>query len=153
MVHSFGLRGGTRDLFSKAFRKHGRPSVGRYLNTFRVGQYVDVVADAAIQKGMPHKAYQGKTGKVWNVTPRAVGVIIHKKIGSRFVRKRLCIRTEHVRASQCQKDHKVRVALAAQGKHTKRKPVGRAGSRTVKTSQVPQQLGQRAFDFAEHYGY
>ena len=36
--------------------------------------------DGAFQKGMPHKFYHGKTGRVFNVTKRAVGVIINKQI-------------------------------------------------------------------------
>ena len=30
----------------------------------------------AFHKGMPHKFYHGKTGRVFNVTKRAVGVIV-----------------------------------------------------------------------------
>ena len=29
---------------------------------------------------MPHKFYHGKTGKVFNVTKRAVGVIVNKQV-------------------------------------------------------------------------
>jgi hypothetical protein len=32
-------------------------------------------------QGMPHKWYQGKTGVVWNVTKRALGVEINKRVG------------------------------------------------------------------------
>ena len=31
-------------------------------------------------QGMPHKYYHGKTGVVWNVTKRAVGVEIYKQV-------------------------------------------------------------------------
>lgn len=31
---------------------------------------------------MPHKWYQGKTGRVWNVTKRAIGVEINKRVSS-----------------------------------------------------------------------
>ena len=31
-------------------------------------------------KGMPHKFYHGKTGRVFNVTKRAVGVIVNKQV-------------------------------------------------------------------------
>ena len=40
-----------------------------------------VQGDGAFQKGMPYKFYHGKTGRVFNVTKRAVGVIINKQIG------------------------------------------------------------------------
>eukprot|EP00657_Telonema_sp_P-1_P002599 TRINITY_DN1601_c0_g1_i1.p1 TRINITY_DN1601_c0_g1~~TRINITY_DN1601_c0_g1_i1.p1 ORF type:complete len:104 (-),score=50.21 TRINITY_DN1601_c0_g1_i1:62-373(-) len=70
MVHSYGLKSGTRHLFAKKFRKHGIPPVSTILNTFKVGDYVDVVADSAVRAGMPHKYYHGRTGIIWNVTPR-----------------------------------------------------------------------------------
>ena len=31
-------------------------------------------------QGMPHKAYHGKTGRVFNVTKHAVGVIVNKQV-------------------------------------------------------------------------
>ena len=38
----------------------------------------------AFQKGMPHKAYHGKTGRVFNVSKRAVGVVVNKRVGGEF---------------------------------------------------------------------
>ena len=29
---------------------------------------------------MPHKYYHGRTGRVWNITPHAVGVVINKQV-------------------------------------------------------------------------
>ena len=101
MVHSYGLKSGTRHLFAKKFRKHGMPSVSTLLTTYKVGQYVDVVADSAVRRGMPHKYYHGRTGIVWNVTPRGVGVILNKVVRNRTLRKRICVRFEHVRPSKC----------------------------------------------------
>ena len=37
----------------------------------------------AFQKGMPHKAYHGKTGRVFNVSKRAVGVVVNKRVGGK----------------------------------------------------------------------
>lgn len=34
-------------------------------------------------QGMPHKFYHGKTGRVWNVTKRAIGVELLKQVGLR----------------------------------------------------------------------
>ena len=45
-----------------------------YLKKYKLGQIVDVRGDGGVQKGMPHKFYHGKTGIVWNVTKRAIGV-------------------------------------------------------------------------------
>ena len=32
---------------------------------------------------MPHKAYHGKTGRVFNVSKRAVGVVVNKRVGGK----------------------------------------------------------------------
>jgi hypothetical protein len=42
-----------------------------------------------------------RTGIVYNVTPNAVGVIVHKIVGNRYVEKRVNVRVEHVRHSGC----------------------------------------------------
>ena len=101
MVHSYGYKSGTRHLFQKQFRKHGMPSVSTVLTTYKVGDYVDVVADPAVRKGMPHKYYHGRTGIIWNVTPRGVGVIVNKIVRNKTLRKRICVRYEHVKKSKC----------------------------------------------------
>ena len=58
---------------------------------------------------MPHKFYHGKTGKVFDVTPQAVGVIINKRVNTRIVPKRLHVRIEHVRQSKSRKAFVARV--------------------------------------------
>jgi len=109
MPHSFGYRAHTRDLFQKPFRKHGTLPTQTYLKTYHIGQIVDIVGDGAVQKGMPHKFYHGKTGVVWNVTPRAVGVQVNKRVGNRIIAKRLHVRIEHVRHSKCRQEFLDRV--------------------------------------------
>mmetsp|Transcript_12823 Transcript_12823/g.19695 ORF Transcript_12823/g.19695 Transcript_12823/m.19695 type:complete len:162 (+) Transcript_12823:74-559(+) len=99
MPHSFGKRARTRDLFSKPFRQHGSIKMSNYLTVYKVGDIVDIKADGAIQKGMPHKYYHGKTGRVWNVTKSAVGVEVSKTVGNRIIKKRLHVRVEHVSKS------------------------------------------------------
>lgn len=132
MVHSYGYKSGTRHMFQKQFRKHGMPTIARKLQTFRVGDYVDVVADPAVRKGMPHKDYHGKTGIVWNVTPRGVGVIVNKKVRVRTLRKRICVRAEHVRPSKCNEQFKAR--LAAYREFVALKKAGKTESKAVTSS-------------------
>ncbi|KAL9667278.1 hypothetical protein QQ045_001629 [Rhodiola kirilowii] len=79
MPAGHGLRSRTRDLFARGFRKKCYIPFSTYLKTYRIGDYVDVKVNSAIHKGMPHKFYHGRTGKVWNVTKRAIGVEIIKK--------------------------------------------------------------------------
>merc|ERR1712146_684354 len=107
---STGYRAGTRDLFSKKFRTHGgNPGLTTFMRTFKVGDMVDVVANSAQQKGMPHKFYHGRTGKVWNINKRAVGVEINKIHRQRQIVKRIHVRVEHVRPSRSQAGHLLRV--------------------------------------------
>lgn len=46
---------------------------------FSVTGAVPYIAWCLLQ-GMPHKVYHGRTGKVWNVTKRAVGVVVNKQV-------------------------------------------------------------------------
>ena len=80
MPAGHGLRSRTRDSFSRPFRKKGTIALTTYLRTYHVGDYVDVKVNGAVHKGMPHKFYHGRTGRVWNVTKRAVGVEVNKQV-------------------------------------------------------------------------
>merc|ERR550514_786174 len=99
MVHSYGLRSGTRDKFARPFRKHGAPGLTQYMTNYKLGDVVDIVVNGSVHKGMPHKYYHGLTGHVWNFTPRAIGVVVNKKVGGRIIAKKLHVRVEHVRKS------------------------------------------------------
>lgn len=129
MPAGHGLRARTRDKFSRAFRGKGYIPLSVYLRTYKIGDYVDIKVNSAVQKvshhfplsmmhdlfmllwcseasnkttaawrdpqwnlrrwqltdctaaqGMPHKVYHGRTGVVWNVTKRAVGVEVNKQV-------------------------------------------------------------------------
>ena len=110
MPHSFGYRAHTRDLFQKGLWNHGTLPTVTYLKVYRLGQIVDIKGDGGVQKGMPHRFYHGKTGVIWNVTPRAVGVMVNKKVGNRIIRKKIHVRIEHVKHSECRLDFLKRVA-------------------------------------------
>jgi len=118
---STGYRSGTRDLFSKRFRTKGyNPNVTTFMRTYRVGDMVDVIANPAQQKGMPHKFYHGRTGKIWNVNKRAIGVEINKVHRQRQIVKRIHVRVEHVKPSRSMLGHLDRIksneALKAEAK-------------------------------------
>jgi len=121
---STGYRAGTRDLFTKKYRTKGaNPPLTTFMRTFKVGDMVDVVANAAQQKGMPHKYYHGRTGRVWNVNKRAVGVEINKVHREKQIVKRIHVRVEHVRPSKSQAGHLARIkaneAIKKEAKETK----------------------------------
>mmetsp|Transcript_43051 Transcript_43051/g.99720 ORF Transcript_43051/g.99720 Transcript_43051/m.99720 type:complete len:166 (-) Transcript_43051:61-558(-) len=106
---SKGYRHGTRDKFAKKYRCKGLPGISRYLTTFKRGDYVDIVVDSSVQKGMPYSFYHGRTGVVFNIDRNAVGVEVTKIVGNRQLRKRIHVRIEHVRKSRCNEDFKRRV--------------------------------------------
>lgn len=58
-----------------------------FMKHYKVGDIVDIKNNGAQQKGMAHKVYHGKTGVVYNVTKSAVGVILYKKVGNRYLEK------------------------------------------------------------------
>ncbi|CAG8462229.1 5144_t:CDS:2 [Paraglomus occultum] len=96
-------------MFSRNFREHGPVKLSTYLKTYKVGDIVDIKANGAVQKGMPHKFYHGRTGIVYNVTKSAVGVIVHKIVGNRYIEKRVNVRIEHIKHSKCRDDFLRRV--------------------------------------------
>lgn len=141
MGKSRGYRSGTRYAFSRDFKKHGTIPLSTYLKVYKVGDIVDIKANGSIQKGMPHKYYHGKTGIVYNVTKSAVGVIVHKVVGNRYLEKRVNLRIEHVKHSKCRQEFLNRVKenaakkLAAREKgervELKRQPVKPRDARVV----------------------
>lgn len=80
MPDGHGLRSRTRDKFSKGYRQNGVVPTTDILRTFKVGDYVDIKVNSAVHGGMPHKFYHGRTGVVWNITKRAVGVEVNKEV-------------------------------------------------------------------------
>ena len=90
---------------------------------------------------MPHKVYHGKTGVIYNVTKTAVGVIMYKRVGNRYIEKRINVRVEHVQLSRSREEFINRVKenakkkqkAKAEGTHLflKRQPLAPRGSRTV----------------------
>ncbi|TFY82433.1 hypothetical protein EWM64_g1581 [Hericium alpestre] len=109
MPHSFGYRARTRDMFKRGFKEHGQIKLSTYLIPYHIGDIVDIKANAAQQKGMPHKFYHGRTGIVYNVTPHAVGVIVNKVVGNRYLEKRVNLRVEHIKHSKCRQEFLDRV--------------------------------------------
>ena len=158
MPHSFGYRARTRHMFSKQFRKHGLPNLSTYMKVYKVGDIVDIKGDGSIHKGMPHKFYHGKTGRVFNVTKRAVGVIVNKTVGGRIIPKRIILRIEHVKHSKCRDDFLQRVQenerlkkeARTHGTHInlKRQPVGPRKAHFVKTkTNKPETLRPIRYEF------
>merc|ERR1719250_358128 len=71
---------------------------------------------------MPYRYYHGRTGKIFHVVNRAVGVLINKRVRHRIMTKRIYVRTDHVRPSKCRDEFVARVkrikALTEEAKKT-----------------------------------
>lgn len=109
MTNTKGYRRGTRYMFSKKFRKHGVEPLSTFLRVYKRGDIVDIKGNGAFQKGMPHKSYHGRTGRVYNVSPHALGVIVNKRVRNRIIPKRINVRVEHVKHSKCREDFLTRI--------------------------------------------
>ena len=132
MGKSRGYRARTRDKFSKPFRLHGSIKMSNYLEKMKLGEYVDIVVDGAIHRGMPHLFYHGRTGRIFNVNPRSVGVIIHKEIRNRKIEKKLHVRREHVRKSTCRSDFLQRIK-----ENDRLKQEAKKNGQKISTKRVP----------------
>merc|ERR1711976_536427 len=143
MTNPKGYRRGTRYMFSRPFKKSGVIPLNIYLQAYKRGDIVDIKGHGAVQKGMPYKAYHGKTGRVHGVTKHAVGVIVNKRVKGKILPKRINVRIEHVKHTKCRQDFLARVqrneVTKKQAKeagikaNTKRAPVEPRKSLVVKT--------------------
>ncbi len=102
MTHSYGRNAKTRRKFARGYRQHGQIPLSTYMTTYKVGDYVTIKTNGSIQKGMPHRFYHGRTGRIYDVTPRAVGIIMHRIHKGVERRKRVIVRIEHIVPSNCQ---------------------------------------------------
>ena len=143
MPHSYGYRAKTRDLFSRPFRCHGPEHLSTYMTIFKKGNFVDIVGNGSIHKGMPHKFYHGKTGRVFDIAPNSIGVIVNKQVRNRIVQKRIHVRVEHLKISTCNSNFKkhVREVEKAKREHPedkkplKRVPVGPKEEKKIKVDE------------------
>uniref|UniRef100_A0A4W5QBM5 60S ribosomal protein L21 n=1 Tax=Hucho hucho TaxID=62062 RepID=A0A4W5QBM5_9TELE len=117
-----------------------------------------LLGTGTIQKGMPHKCYHGKTGRVYNVTQHAVGIIVNKQVKGKILAKRINVRIEHVKHSKSRDSFLQRVKenekrkVEAKQKGTwvelKRQPTAPRDARFVSTKgNEPQLLEPIPYEF------
>ena len=99
MTRSKGKRSNTRNINTRSYRRHGPEHISSYIQEFKIGDYVDIVINSSVHKGMPYKYYHGKTGKIFNISKSSIGVKIEKIVGNRKIIKKINIRIEHIRKS------------------------------------------------------
>ncbi|XP_051011643.1 60S ribosomal protein L21-like [Acomys russatus] len=100
MPNTKGKRRGTRYTFSRPFRKHEVVPLATYMQIYKMGDIVDIKGMGTVQKGMPHKCYHGKTGRVYNVTQHAAGITVNKQVKGKILAKRISVHTEHIKLSK-----------------------------------------------------
>lgn len=115
---------------------------------------MDIKVNGSVHDGMPFKYYHGRTGIVYNVTKSAVGIIINKVVGNRYLEKRINVKIDHVKHSKCRQEFLERVkenaakraAAKKAGKtiQLKRKPVAPRAAEIV--SGVPTTLAPVAYE-------
>ena len=71
-----GLRRKTRSKVSKTQRRKGKISLTAYFQKFKEGDRVVLKAEPAVQKGMYHPNYYGKTGTIKKKQGRCYEVAI-----------------------------------------------------------------------------
>jgi len=90
---SQGLRHKTRKLMRKSIRERGRvPPLSKILINYKIGDSVYIKVDPSIHKGMPHRRYIGKVGKIVGFRGKALEVEV--EVGSKI--KKLFLLPEHV---------------------------------------------------------
>jgi len=67
-------------MFARKFKRHGVEHLSTYLKVYKRGDIVDIKG-TCLSEGMPYKYYHGKTGRVFNVTKHAVGVVVNNGSG------------------------------------------------------------------------
>ena len=92
MPKSRGPRRKSRSVLTKRVREKGKLGLSRLLVEYDLGDKVVINIDPAIQKGMPHKRFQGKVATV--VEKRGNAFVLD--IPQRKTFKRVGARREHI---------------------------------------------------------
>ncbi|EHA98371.1 60S ribosomal protein L21 [Heterocephalus glaber] len=116
MTNTKEKKRGTQYMFSRPFRKHGVVPLAAYMRMYKKGDIVDIKGMGTVQKGMPHKCYHGKTGRVYNVTQHAVGIVVNKQVKGKILAKRINVRIELIKHSKSQDSFLKRVKENGQKK-------------------------------------
>ena len=90
---SRGIRSKTRQVLRKKPREKGMSPITRALQEFEKGEKVSIVIDPSVQKGMPHRRFQGKTGDIED--KRGDAYVVRVKVGNAM--KSVIVRPEHLK--------------------------------------------------------
>ena len=79
MVRHKGLRNQTRSLLRKKPREKGLRPLRSLLIKYEIGDLVDIIIDPSSHKGMPHRRFHGKTGKIIDTRGKAFVIQVKDK--------------------------------------------------------------------------
>jgi large subunit ribosomal protein L21e len=89
---SKGYRNRTRSLLRKEPRERGKIGLSKLLRDYQQGEKVLVKINSTIHKGMPHRRFHGKIGKIIDKKGRAYTV----EVSQGDATKRITVRPEHL---------------------------------------------------------
>ena len=131
-------------MFSRPFRKHGVVPLATYMRIYKNGDIVDSKGMGTVQKGMPHKCYHGKPGRVYSVTQHVVGIVVNKQVKGKILAKRINVQIERIKHSKSRDSFLKRVKENDQKKkeakekgtwvQLKRQPAPRREAHLVRTN-------------------
>jgi len=93
LKRSKGYRVKTRSLLRKKPRERGKIQLSRLLYEYQEGDSVVIKIDPSVQKGMPHRRYYGKVGRI--VGKRGRSYIVSVTQGDAV--KEIIVRPEHLK--------------------------------------------------------
>ncbi|MHA1369987.1 MAG: 50S ribosomal protein L21e [Promethearchaeota archaeon] len=93
MTRHKGYRNCTRSLLRKRPRERGLKPLTSLLIKYEIGDLVDIKIDPSAHKGMPHRRFHGKTGRIVGFRGKAFVIEVrdHKKI------KKIITTRDHIR--------------------------------------------------------
>jgi large subunit ribosomal protein L21e len=89
---SKGYRAKTRVLLKLNPRERGKTTLSKVLYSYKEGEEVLVKINPSVQKGMPHRRFQGRKGVI--ITKRGRSYVVHVQDDS--VTKEIIVRPEHL---------------------------------------------------------
>ena len=92
MKKSTGYRTRTRHLLRKKPREKGKIQLSKLLHEYQPGSQVAVKIEPSVHKGMPHKRYHGKIGKI--IEKRGRSYVVSVTQGKTV--KEIIVRPEHL---------------------------------------------------------
>ena len=93
VTRSHGFKVGTRRKLKKKVRDRGRIKINASLQEFKPDEKVVILVDSSYPKGMPHRRFFGKHGRI--VGKRGNSYIVEVKDGMKY-KKLICARV-HLR--------------------------------------------------------